>query len=112
MIFLVVVFSLFVYIPSKKFNICMSKPFNSAILHATSFLISCQEFERVFLEEFERVFQCFDEDGDGKILASNLGHRLGVMDSGDMFLQKAKVAVVARFEPPHGSPPPNYFFSL
>ncbi|GLT55341.1 hypothetical protein SLA2020_284730 [Shorea laevis] len=46
-------------------------------------------------EDFERVFQCFDEDGDGKISASDLGHRLRLMGGGDGFLQEAKIAVEA-----------------
>jgi calcium-binding protein CML len=46
-------------------------------------------------EDLERVFQCFDEDGDGKISASELGHRLGLLGGGDLLLQDAQVAVEA-----------------
>jgi Ca2+-binding EF-hand superfamily protein len=42
------------------------------------------------------VFQCFNKDGDGKISALDLGHRLGLVGSGDdLFLQEAKSAVEA-----------------
>ncbi|KAK8560151.1 hypothetical protein V6N13_061257 [Hibiscus sabdariffa] len=45
-------------------------------------------------EEYERVLRCFDRDGDGKISASELSHRLGQM-GGKLLLNEAAAAVEA-----------------
>ncbi|KAL4363943.1 hypothetical protein GQ457_04G015140 [Hibiscus cannabinus] len=45
-------------------------------------------------EEYERVLTYFDKDGDGKISASELSHRLGQM-GGKLLLNEAAVAVEA-----------------
>ncbi|KAK8686307.1 hypothetical protein V6N13_125334 [Hibiscus sabdariffa] len=45
-------------------------------------------------EEYERVLRYFDRDGDGKISASELSHRLGQM-GGKLVLDEALVAVEA-----------------
>lgn len=45
-------------------------------------------------EEYERVVRYFDKDGDGKISASELSHRLGQM-GGKLLLNEAEVAVEA-----------------
>ncbi|KAK8686309.1 hypothetical protein V6N13_125336 [Hibiscus sabdariffa] len=43
-------------------------------------------------EEYERVLRYFDRDGDGKVSASELSHRLGQM-GGKLVLDEALVAV-------------------
>ncbi|KAL4363051.1 hypothetical protein GQ457_04G015170 [Hibiscus cannabinus] len=45
-------------------------------------------------EEYERVLRYFDRDGDGKVSASELSHRLGQM-GGNLVLNEALVAVEA-----------------
>ncbi|KAK8695065.1 hypothetical protein V6N13_072607 [Hibiscus sabdariffa] len=45
-------------------------------------------------EEYERVLRYFDRDGDGKVSASELSHRLGQM-GGKLVLNEALVAVEA-----------------
>ncbi|KAK8695061.1 hypothetical protein V6N13_072603 [Hibiscus sabdariffa] len=45
-------------------------------------------------EEYQRVLTYFDKDGDGKISASELSHRLGQM-GGKLLLNEAAVAVEA-----------------
>ncbi|PPR94838.1 hypothetical protein GOBAR_AA25834 [Gossypium barbadense] len=45
-------------------------------------------------EEYDRVVRYFDKDGDGKISASELSHRLGQM-GGKLLLNIAEVAVEA-----------------
>ncbi|KAL4361155.1 hypothetical protein GQ457_04G015180 [Hibiscus cannabinus] len=45
-------------------------------------------------EEYERVLRYFDGDGDGKVSASELSHRLGQM-GGKLVLNEALVAVEA-----------------
>ncbi|KAK8695062.1 hypothetical protein V6N13_072604 [Hibiscus sabdariffa] len=45
-------------------------------------------------EEYERVLTYFDRDGDGKVSASELSHRLGQM-GGKLLLNEAAVAVEA-----------------
>ncbi|GMI75719.1 calmodulin-like 38 [Hibiscus trionum] len=45
-------------------------------------------------EEYERVVRFFDSDGDGKISASELSHKLGQM-GGKLVLNEAAVAVEA-----------------
>ncbi|KAK4256961.1 hypothetical protein QN277_006614 [Acacia crassicarpa] len=44
--------------------------------------------------EFERVLGYFDEDGDGKISASELRHRLGLM-GGEILQREAEMAIEA-----------------
>ncbi|KAI9079725.1 hypothetical protein K1719_038346 [Acacia pycnantha] len=44
--------------------------------------------------EFERVLGYFDEDGDGKISASELQHRLGLM-GGEILQKEAEMAIEA-----------------
>ncbi|XWS37127.1 hypothetical protein CRYUN_Cryun19dG0016800 [Craigia yunnanensis] len=45
-------------------------------------------------EEYERVLQYFDKDGDGKVSAFELSHRLAQM-GGELALNEAEVAVEA-----------------
>ncbi|KAK8690830.1 hypothetical protein V6N13_074356 [Hibiscus sabdariffa] len=45
-------------------------------------------------KEFERVLKYFDKDGDGKISACDLSHRLGQM-GGKLLLNEVAVAVEA-----------------
>ncbi|MFQ6654173.1 hypothetical protein Gotur_025259 [Gossypium turneri] len=45
-------------------------------------------------EEYERVVRYFDKDGDRKILAFELSHRLGQM-GGKLLFNEAEVAVEA-----------------
>ncbi|KAF7847392.1 hypothetical protein BT93_L3009 [Corymbia citriodora subsp. variegata] len=43
-------------------------------------------------EQYERVFQCFDEDGDGKLSPSEL-RRSMALTGGELLLQEVEVAV-------------------
>ncbi|XVE71794.1 hypothetical protein DITRI_Ditri10aG0180400 [Diplodiscus trichospermus] len=45
-------------------------------------------------EEYDRVLRYFDNDGDGKISASELSHRLGQM-GGELLMEEAEVAIEA-----------------